>query len=140
MASIISSEIDSLPTFRTKSVATTMPTSLLSFETGNRLILLIDISRTASLSEASESTVMRDKYITSAILVFRGGFCTTRVTMSLSVIIPTGTSPLTTAEQHNCFELINCVDSKTVLTTLIETTSSIMTFLIFGVTGSRRKN
>jgi hypothetical protein len=96
MASIISLEIDFLPTFRTKSVATTMPTSLFSFETGNRLVLLIDISRSASLSGASESTVMRDKEIISAILVFDGNFYTTSVTMSLSVIIQMGTFPLTT--------------------------------------------
>lgn len=75
-ASRISSVVVFLPTFLTKSEATTMPTSLLSFSTGSRLILLVDITRAASLSEVSGLTVMSVLVMTS--VTFRSKGCSFR--------------------------------------------------------------
>ena len=77
MASSISSEVDFFPRFRTKSAATTIPTNLFCFNTGNLLILLLDISLAASLSEASGSIVMSDLDIISETLVSSGSFFAT---------------------------------------------------------------
>ena len=133
-ASSISSVVVFFPAFRTKSEATTIPTSLLLLRTGNLLILLVDIVLAASLSEVSGLTVITVLVMISVILTSGDLlFATILLTISRSVIIPTGNALITTITQPTPLDDMSSAASKTVLFGSIVTTSLVIISLIVGI-------
>jgi hypothetical protein len=130
----MSSVVVFLPTLRTKSEETTIPTSLSFLSMGRRLILLVDITLAASLSEVSGSTVMRVLVMISDKLM-SGELCfaTTLLTMSRSVIIPTGNTWSITMRHPNPCEAISWAASKTLLFTSMVTTFLVIISLTDGI-------
>jgi len=123
------------PTLRTKSEAATMPTSLFWLSTGSLWILLVDIILAASFSEVSGSMVIRFLVMTSETFASRElRLATILLTMSLSVMIPTGKALITTIKHPKLFSAMSSAASNTVLFASMVMTSFVMISFTAGMT------